>query len=85
MFPHADTIYTINTLDHEQKVRHAVKQRLAATAPPDEPSPSIMSASTRQVRTTLVGGLLRRWHGATWVRLLRQLLRGSAEPVHRVI
>jgi hypothetical protein len=85
MFPHADTIYTTNALDHEQKVRLAARERLAASVQTGKHSPSIMSVSARRVRTTFFSGFMMRQCGAKWVRLSRQLTRGSAQPAHRVI
>src|SRR3954451_11479826 len=38
MFPHADTIYTINALDYEEKMRLAARDRLAASAQMSTPS-----------------------------------------------
>jgi hypothetical protein len=76
MFPHADTIYTINTMDHERQLRHAAGQRLAASAQMDKHGPVIEQASAHRVAATLVGGLLMRWRAANRVRLSRPQTTG---------
>jgi hypothetical protein len=84
MFPHADTIYTINALDHEQKVRLADRERLAASAQADMHPPVIMPASVHRVAATLFGGLVKRWGSAHRVRPARPLLMGGARAADLV-
>ena len=69
MFPHADTIYTINAMDHERQLRHAASQRLAASAQVNKHPSLIVPASARRVAATVVGELLTRWRGTNRVRL----------------
>jgi hypothetical protein len=69
MFPHADTIYTINTLDYQERLRHAASQRLAASAQMDKHPSLIVPVSARRVAATVVGELLARWRGTNRVRL----------------
>ena len=76
MFPHADTIYTINRLDYQERVRHAASQRLAA---------SIDTGGHARVGVTWLGGLLSRLRAASQGWMARPLTTGSAEPAHRVI
>jgi hypothetical protein len=76
MFPHADTIYTINSLDYPQRLRHAANQRLAAGTQVNRHPSLIVPASARRVAATLVGGLLMRWRGANRVRLPRPQTTG---------
>jgi hypothetical protein len=85
MFPHADTIYTINTRDYQEQLRHAASQRLAASAQVNKHPSLIVPASAHRVAATLVGGLLMRWRGASQGWVARPLTSGSAEPAHRVI
>jgi len=69
MFPHADMICTINTLDNQERLRHAASQRLAASAQMDKHRPVIVPASVRRIAATVVGELLTRWRGTNRVRL----------------
>ena len=84
MVPHADMIYTINTLDYPQRLRHAANQRLAATAQVDTHPPVIMPASVHRVATTLFGGLLTRWVSAHRIRLARPLKIGATRATQSV-
>jgi hypothetical protein len=85
MFPHADTICTINTLNNQERLRYAASQRLAASAQMDKHRPVIEPASAHRVVATLFGGLLTRLHDASQGWVARPLTTGSAEPAHRVI
>jgi hypothetical protein len=76
MFPHADTAYTIQMLDYEQRLRHAASQRLAASTQVNKHPSLIVPASAHRVAATLVGGLLMRWRGANRVRLSRPQTTG---------
>jgi hypothetical protein len=76
MFPHADTVYTIQTLDYQERLQHAASQRLAACAQVNEHPSLTVPASTHRVAATLVGGLLMRWRGANRVRLPRPQTTG---------
>ena len=76
MFPHADTIYTIHTLDYQERLRHAASQRLAATAHTD--------ANSRVVAAWL-SGALSRLRDASQRWLVRPLTTGSAQTAHRLI
>ena len=76
MFPHADTIYTINTLDYPQQLRHAANQRLAA---------SVRTGGHSRVGVAWLGGVVSRLRGARQEWVARPLATGSAEPAHRVI
>jgi hypothetical protein len=85
MFPHADTIYTIHTLDYQERLRLAAKERLAASAQMDKHRPAIEPASAHRVMATLFGGVLSRLRGASQGWVARPLTTGSTEPAHRVI
>jgi hypothetical protein len=74
MFPHADTIYTINTLDYPQQLRHAANQRLAA---------SIDTGGHSRVGVGWLAGVLTRLRGASQEWMARPLPTGSAKPAHR--
>jgi hypothetical protein len=76
MFPHADTIYTINALDHERLMRRAAGQRLAA---------SVRTGRHRHVGVAWLVGALSRLREASQEWVARPLTTGSAEPAHRVI
>jgi hypothetical protein len=76
MFPHADTIYTINSLDYPQRLRHATNQRLAA---------SVHTGRHSRVGVAWLGGVLSRLRGASQGWVTRPLSTGSPEPAHRVI
>ena len=76
MFPHADTICTINTLDNQERLRHAASQRLAA---------NIHSSGPSRVGVAWLGGIVSRLRGAIQGWVARPLTTGSAEPAHRVI
>ncbi len=80
MFPHADTVYTINSLDYPERLRHAASQRLAAGAQVNKHPSLSVPASAHRVAATLVGGLLMRWRGANRVRLSRPRTTGWALP-----
>jgi hypothetical protein len=75
MFPHADTIYTINALDHEHLMRHAASQRLAA---------SVHTGGHSRVGVAWLGGALSRLRGAIQGWVARPLTTGSPKPAHRV-
>ena len=76
MFPHADTIYTINTLDYQERLRHAASQRLAASVDTGEHS---------RVGVAWLSGALSRLRDASQGWLARPLTTGSAQTAHRVI
>ena len=76
MFPHADTIYTINSLDYQERLRHAASQRLAA---------SVHTGGHSRVGVAWLGGVLSRLRGASQGWVARPLTTGSAEPAHRAI
>jgi hypothetical protein len=76
MFPHADTIYTIQSLDYQERLRHAASQRLAAGADTGEHS---------RVGAALLSGALSRLRDASQGWLARPLTTGAAKPAHRVI
>jgi hypothetical protein len=76
MFPHADTIYTINTLDYQERLRYAASQRLAA---------SVHSGGHSRAGVAWLGGIASRLAGAIQGWVARPLTTGSAEPAHRVI
>jgi len=76
MFPHADTIYTINSLDYPQQLRHAASQRLAA---------SVHTGGHSRVGVAWLGGVLSRLRGASQGWVARPLTTGFAKPAHRVI
>jgi hypothetical protein len=69
MFPHADTIYTINALDYPMRLRQAAHERLAASATVDMHPPANMPAPVHRVAATLFGRLRARWGGARRVWL----------------
>ena len=76
MFPHADTICTINTLDNQERLRHAASQRLAA---------SVHTGGHSRVGAAWLVGALSRLCDASQGWLARPLTTGSAKPAHRVI
>ena len=76
MFPHADTIYTIQSLDYQERLRQAASQRLAASADTGEHS---------RVGAAWFSGALSRLRDASQRCLARPLTTGSAQPAHRVI
>ena len=76
MLPHADTICTINTLDNEERLRHAVSQRLAA---------SVHTGGHSRAGVAWLSGIVSRLRGAIQGWVARPLTTGSAEPAHRVI
>jgi hypothetical protein len=76
MFPHADTISTINALDHEHLMRRAASQRLAASAQGEKHRQVIMLAAMHQVAAALFGGWQMRWRSERRVRLARPLTTG---------
>jgi len=76
MFPHADTLYTINRLDYPQQLRHAADQRLAA---------SVHTARHSRVGVAWLGGMLSQLRSASQRWVARPLTTGSAEPAHRAI
>ena len=79
MFPHADTLYTIQALDYEQKLRQAASERLAASAQVDRRQAVIVPASAGRVAAILCSGLLTRLRGTIRVRLSPQLTTGSVQ------
>jgi hypothetical protein len=76
MFPHADTSYTIHTLDYQERLRHAASQRLAA---------SIDTGGHSRVGVAWLVAALSRLRGASQGWMARPLTTGSAEPAHRLI
>jgi len=76
MIPHADTIYTINTQEYQEQLRHAASQRLAA---------SIDTGGHSRVRVAWLSGMLSRLRSASQEWVARPLTTGSAEPAHRAI
>jgi hypothetical protein len=76
MFPHPETVCTTNTLEYQERLRHAASQRLAASAQVNKHPSPIVPASAHRVAATLVGGLLMRWRGANRVRLSRPQTTG---------
>ncbi len=76
MFPHADTIYTIQTLDYQERLRHAASQRLAA---------NVDAGGHSRVGVAWLGGMVSRLRGTIQGWVARPLTTGSAEPAHRVI
>ena len=76
MFPHADTICTINTLDYQERQRYAASQRLAA---------NIQTSGHSRVGVAWLGGMVSRLRAAIQGWVARPLTTGSAEPAHRVI
>jgi hypothetical protein len=76
MFPHADTIYTINTLDYQERLRHAASQRLAA---------GVQTGGHSRVGAAWLGDVLSRLRGASRGWVACPLTPGSPEPAHRVI
>ena len=76
MFPHADTICTINTLDNQERLRHAASQRLAA---------SVHTGGHTRAGVAWLSGALSRLRDASQGWLARPLTTGSAQPAHRVI
>jgi hypothetical protein len=71
MFPHADTIYTINTQDYPQRLRHAASQRLAA---------NVDTGGHSRVGVAWLGAALSRLRGAIQGWVTRPLTTGSAKP-----
>jgi hypothetical protein len=76
MFPHADTIYTVHTLDYQERLRHAASQRLAA---------SVHSGRHSHLGVAWFSGMLSRLRGAIQGWVARPMTTGSANPAHRVI
>jgi hypothetical protein len=76
MFPHADTICTFNTLNNQERLRHAANQRLAA---------SVHTGGHSRVEVAWLSGALSRLRDARQGWLARPLTTGSAQPAHRVI
>jgi hypothetical protein len=76
MFPHIDTISTINALDHEHLMRHAASQRLAASAQGEKHPPVILPAAIHRIAAARFGGWQTRWRSALRVRLTRPLTTG---------
>ncbi len=76
MFPHADTICTFNTLNNQERLRHAASQRLAA---------SVHTGGHSRVEIAWLGRVLPRLRGAVQGWVARPLTTGSVEPAHRVI
>ena len=74
MIPHADTIYTINTREYQEQLRHAASQRLAA---------SIDTGGHSRVGVGWLAGVLTRLRGASQEWMARPLPTGSAKPAHR--
>ncbi len=85
MYPHADTLYTINTLDYPRRLRHAANERLAASAQSGKHSPSIMPAAVQRFAAVLFAGLPSRLRGAYRGSLSRQPPSVSARSAHRAI
>ena len=76
MFPHADTIYTIQSLDYQERLRHAASQRLAA---------NVDTGGNSRVGVAWLGGMVSRLRSTIQGWVARPLTTGSAEPAHRVI
>jgi hypothetical protein len=76
MVPHADTIYTIQSLDYQERLRHAASQRLAA---------SVHTDANSRVLAAWLSGALSRLRDASHGWLARPLTTGSGQSAHRVI
>jgi hypothetical protein len=76
MFPHADTICTINTLNNQERLQDAASQRLAA---------SVHTDANSRVLAAWLSGALSRLRDASHGWLARPLTTGSGQPAHRVI
>jgi hypothetical protein len=76
MVPYADTIYTINTRDYQEQLRHAASQRLAA---------SIDTGGHSRVGLAWLGGVFSRLRSTSQAWVARPLTTGSAKSAHRMI
>ena len=78
MFPHADTIYTINALDYPQRLRQAANQRLAASAQTSVRSRPSTWESARLIAASWLTRVLR---GASGTKRLQGSLPMASTPV----
>ena len=73
--PHADTVCLLNHLEHQERLRHAASQRIAAGARAGTPSPTVLRPANR-LSISRLGGLLPRVVGTRTVRLPSPLASG---------
>jgi hypothetical protein len=76
MLPHPETVCLLGTLDFQERLRDAARERLAASAQVGKHPLVFMPAAIHRVAAALFGGWRTGWHSARRVRLSRPLTTG---------
>jgi hypothetical protein len=84
MFPHADTIYTINTLDYPQRLRLAARERLAAGAQQRARSPLTMPTAAQRIAVVWLDEVRPRLASVHRVLRSRELSPDATRATHPV-
>jgi len=77
MFTHPDTVCTLNTLNHQERLEHAAKQRLAGSALLERRTAAPPAATGRRGAFFWLGRMCGKACGPFRLRLTRLLATGQ--------
>ena len=79
MLPHLETVCTINTMEHQERLREVAKARVAASAQVSQ-GPAIANARSARQFAAWTSDFLTRLPGSIRTRLTTLLANSQAQP-----